>query len=395
MEFRPDNAATADVNEYASDRADMMTIMACMLIVTLKYSDSTTNNVDGLAALLGKDDADTTAQYKKILSQVLLIMSDEGDLRTDSADWLYMLKGITKTFKSGDTVTTQDAATLNYLKYKNTWDNEAALTLANNVNAVFTEVLADSSALEYHTPTALINGLMSDAFSDKTIYAITSAIADNLPAELKKAEGLLDLMLNVDLEQFDTLNAKYKAAIDNNTPIVTDAASFKSALIEVLSPLSGLLNWLMLGDDLTFFNDDKYPNTPAYITISGAQGYSTGVIPLLEALGCTGIKTPAAVIAESKTDKSAVISAIVEPLMNRLIDLTSDTVSGGKTTYAVDKLLSALPNIIYYANAGGIKVSVNNMLAAVSNVLDEVDPLLPADKQISLDTLMQALLPTL
>lgn len=119
---------------------------------------------------------------------------------------------------------------------------------------------------------------------------------------------------------------------------------FQNAFTAVLRPLYPLLKVLLAGEDMLVMDS---------ITLKGADGYNTGVIPILEALGCkeASIKTYSQYVND--TSKDAVLDNIAEPIFD-LLDEVFDN--------PVKTLTRVLPNIIYFMNSGSLENCISNLL---------------------------------
>ncbi len=124
---------------------------------------------------------------------------------------------------------------------------------------------------------------------------------------------------------------------------------FQETIVASLRPLYPLMRVMLAGEDMVIMNS---------VTIKGADGYNTAVIPLLEALGCESksIKTYVEYKKTSDTDK--VMGDIVEPVLDLLDDICK------KPVYT---LTAKLPNIIYFMNSGSLEKCISNLLLPVTS----------------------------
>ena len=123
---------------------------------------------------------------------------------------------------------------------------------------------------------------------------------------------------------------------------------FQNAFLAVLRPLNPLLMVVLAGEDLVVADA---------ITLKGADGYNTGVIPILEALGCkeSSIKTYTQYVSDNSKD--ALLNNIAEPVFDLLDEIFDNPV---KT------LTRLLPNIIYFINSGSLEKCLSNLLIPVT-----------------------------
>ncbi len=157
-----------------------------------------------------------------------------------------------------------------------------------------------------------------------------------------------------------------------------DRDGFTSALVAVLRPVTGLLDFILTDENLVLFDA---------VTLKGGNGYNTAIIPLLEALGCTDIKT----YAEYKKDVAADHDNLVLDILNPILDLVESIAAT-----PIDGLTKILPNIAYFVDSNNVSVFVANLIAPVNSLLaqagfdltKELDVL----NNIDLDELLNGLL---
>lgn len=123
---------------------------------------------------------------------------------------------------------------------------------------------------------------------------------------------------------------------------------FQNAFLAVLRPLNPLLKVVLAGEDLVIADA---------ITLKGADGYNTGVIPILEALGCkdSSIKTYSQYVSDNRQD--ALLNNIADPVFDLLDEIFDNPV---KT------LTRILPNVVYFLNSGSLEKCVSNLLIPVT-----------------------------
>lgn len=155
---------------------------------------------------------------------------------------------------------------------------------------------------------------------------------------------------------------------------------FQDALVAALRPLYPLMRVMLSGEDMVIMNS---------ITIKGADGYNTAVIPLLEALGCASkdIKTYSEYKKTADTDK--VMGDIVEPVLDLL-----DTVCK-KPVYT---LTAKLPNIIYFMNSGSLEKCISNLLLPLTSFSTKLSGVFEMEldtagltEQIDINTLVKSM----
>ena len=147
-----------------------------------------------------------------------------------------------------------------------------------------------------------------------------------------------------------------------------DKVQFVTYLGKVVDPLGPILNWILTDKDIAFFAKEGENGKPTdFIKLPGAEGYKNGIVLLLEALGCKDIVAPADLEGASG---SAIVTAIAEPLLNRLDEIINNP---------AEELLAVLPNLIYFINSNGVDVVVKNTLNAVYTILNAIEPIAKID----------------
>lgn len=156
---------------------------------------------------------------------------------------------------------------------------------------------------------------------------------------------------------FDSLNWGFK---DGNRE------GFVNALSAILRPVQPILRVILSGEDLIVLGSIK---------IKGGNGYNTAIIPLLEALGVnpSNLVSPEQYAKEASTDK--VLTNILNPLLDKVEELTHGP---------IDALTKMLPNIAYFVYNGGIQDIAENLIAPVTNILHEIDPIYSLNLDLSM-----------
>lgn len=157
-----------------------------------------------------------------------------------------------------------------------------------------------------------------------------------------------------------------------------DRDGFTGALVAVLRPVTGLLDFILTDENLVLFDA---------VTLKGGNGYNTAIIPLLEALGCTDIKT----YAEYKASVAADHDNLVLDILNPILDLVE-----GIAATPIDGITKILPNIAYFVDSNNLSVFVANLIAPVNSLLVQAGFDLTSEldilNDIDLDELLNGLL---
>ncbi len=148
---------------------------------------------------------------------------------------------------------------------------------------------------------------------------------------------------------------------------IKDKASFTAALSAVLSPFNDILYTLLCAGTYEMNN---------FIKISGDNGYQNAVIPLLQAFGCTQLKTQDEFTAEAIEDKDTMLRNIVTPLLD-VVEYALEK--------PADRLSQLLPGVAYFVDSGELNSCFNSLLSPItSNPLVEIAVFL---KILDLDSL--------
>lgn len=140
---------------------------------------------------------------------------------------------------------------------------------------------------------------------------------------------------------------------------------FENALTAILRPLFPVLRVLLAEEDIVIMNS---------ITIKGADGYNTGVIPILEALGCSSFH----IKSYSNYKRSANTDRVIKDILSPVFDLLDDVCE--KPVY---KLTEVLPNIVYFANSGSLEKCVSNLLLPVTSFADKLKGIYEVEADLS------------
>ena len=371
-----------DGTNDARDRADLITILFSVILDVLEYdpaNNGTYPNADALAKLINNDKV--TADMIKSIIKVLKGYVIDG---VKPIDWFYfdddksVYDKTTGEVKNPLPEYTEDSVknipenTINYLTYASDWNKTTAQYLNDNLEAIVAEVLT-MSGKEGTTVAEII----AESFKLSDLYT-----ADNLNAIVKAVKGLTDklgetltnmvgMVLGADLTAYNTMNFTDEQ--------ITDRASFVDGLVKVLTPLTPLLDWLLFGGSLKFFSAKETPvetDVTDLINITGYEGYKTGLVPILEALG---IVLPDCTTITSATE---LLNPVVNALLKRVEDILNDP---------IDQVLGLLPNILYFINANGLSASVQNLLGAAFGLLDTVNPILK-DQAVDINAIINDLL---
>lgn len=129
---------------------------------------------------------------------------------------------------------------------------------------------------------------------------------------------------------------------------VSDKDGFASACAAMFAPFENILYTLLCSGSVQI-ND--------IMSIQGADGYTTAIIPLFEALECPQIISQADFTANANSSRKNMILNIVSMLY-----LTVDSIAGTP----VSGISSILPHLAYYLQSGSLSDSISKLLEPLS-----------------------------
>ena len=344
------------------DFADFITILLSFVIDVALW--------DGNAAAL----EELICLEPGLVQGIVKAIKESYTINVVDIDWFYFDKSVDiSELQPGDKVTLP-GRTINYLSYASDWNKETADFVFQNRNDIISAVLSmtgngDTTLADIIAQSFSLN---EDLYTAENLNAIIELVT-GLTGDLDSAiTDLLGIIINVDLGVYNTMPKFTDAEI-------TDRASFVGGLYTVLKPVFPVLDWLLFGEDMTFFDKDTdVTNDPAanpddiqvLINLPGSEGYAYGLVPLFEALGVT-------IPEVAEDDKTAdVFYVLVNNVLARAEAILANP---------VDEALALLPNLIYFINANGLSAVVNNLAGGILQLLDTVNEVLPDDQKISIE----------
>ena len=295
-----------------------------------------------------------------------------------------------------------------YLNPENDWTETKANYLYENLDAIVAAVLTMAN-VDFDEETEgvqndlgeLLGGLIDGLLTDKTLTALAGLLAkldlnallapkaeEDADAPETVAEGeeeeaaaALDLdvnalvaeFLNIDLAAIAAQYADIAAELEADPEYVadfgvTDAASFVAALVEMLEPLSPVLDFILSGENLVITIEDKT------VELVGYDSYNNAIIPILEALGCD-------VVASEDLDETSALEATLTALLGKIESIT-------KSDAPIKAIIDILPGVFYFITSKGLSVSVRNLLQPVYVILDTIRPVFDLDLNATINGLL-------
>lgn len=265
-----------------------------------------------------------------------------------------------------------------YLGYDTDWTEAKAEYVYKNldslVNSIMTMIDPEATDLE-----VMVEDAISGLFTNETVTALAKLLGslsdleallaggasepeaqaegdEEAEAGLNLGEILNDLLVNelgIDLSAY----AVYKDLAEDEVVDfgVEDIDTFVDALVNLLDPLSPVLDFILSGKDLTLID--------SAITLQGYNGYDNAIIPLLEALSLTPVA------AADLGDKSA-LEATLEALASLITSLYNN-----EYNCVIKRALDLLPGIIYFISSNALSQSVDKLLTPVYAILDTIRPI--------------------
>ena len=138
---------------------------------------------------------------------------------------------------------------------------------------------------------------------------------------------------------------------------VTDRDSFLRALTAVLRPLFGVLDVILNDASLNLFD---------LVSIPGSDGYTSTIVPLLEALGVYNIKTQYQYREDCFKQYDSLLLDILNPLWDKVEDILAAP---------LEVVANILPNLALFFGNDGLIQLVENLLTPVSALLDALRPI--------------------
>ena len=138
---------------------------------------------------------------------------------------------------------------------------------------------------------------------------------------------------------------------------VKDRDSFLHALTAVLRPVFGVLDVLLNDKALNLFN---------LIDIPGSDGYTSTIVPLLEAFGVYNIKTQYQYREDCFYEYDNLLLDIINPLWDKVEDVLAAP---------LETVADILPNLaLFFANDGLTQI-LDNLLTPITALLDALKPI--------------------
>ncbi|MGN1202947.1 MAG: hypothetical protein ACI4RF_06595 [Eubacterium sp.] len=227
-----------------------------------------------------------------------------------------------------------------------------------------------------------LNGLISEAlFKDELISKLATGLYGAIEGvNISDSLNLTQLLAQTDID-FSTDNVakllvderygqKFESAasvisaagswknvsVDSLKWGVTDRDSFFHALVAVLRPIYGVLDVLL---------NDAYLGLFDIVRLPGSNGYTSSIVPLMEAFSMYNIKTQYQYRQDMLKEYDAILLDIINPLWDKIEDIFNAPL---QTVAAI------IPNLALFIGNNGLCQIIDNLLTPVSALADAIRP---------------------
>ena len=243
-----------------------------------------------------------------------------------------------------------------------------------------TDKLIENAAVSFKGK-SLRSLVLPELFSDETLSALLTGIYSKLEESGKSLSrlgiditpaGVANGLANYPSVAKTLKNASSWSGLDLSAASwgVGDKYDFSAAVSAMLSPFNDVL--------YTVLCSGSYK--AGLFTFKGSNGYETGLVAMLCALGCSWYEEPATFYAEAAENRAMMIYNIALSLFSLLEDVLDAP--------AV-KLSDTLPNLAHYIKDGGLEYSVNELLKPFSLHIGNIVSLFSGSQMLSLLMFLQ------
>ena len=141
-----------------------------------------------------------------------------------------------------------------------------------------------------------------------------------------------------------------------------DGSNLGAVFADVLAPLSDIICFALIGKPIEIFNASTNlvnGRGEALIRVPGTRLYNYLALPVMEAMGVTGLRPEAYYVEGDAYKTDEFMHDFFGAVSAELMYLVSDK----NSTQILDKLIDMLPAFIYLTNADGVGVTAKNLLA--------------------------------
>lgn len=364
-EYTSANGFTAYKLDVTGYEYDVLTIILSIAV------DLFNLNEELFAGLLGENGAVIYAAIKRVIAGFEVTLSD--------INWAYMCT----TDAEKDALLNAEppafpATEFVYLDYATDWTPEVAQSVYGVLDEVLELVLPGLIGDE--SIKTIVEALLNDnVYSDEILVTVVELIVNAIGGLDASLRDLIDVVLDTEInkwfdEEFCVYNAEtdkiecvYDFGVDAAATTAEKAAKFIAGLEKILEPANSLLSWLFFGSDIELLNGTT---NEVLITLNGGEGYAYGIAPILEALGL--YMKPASEYVIDADKEIYNVSGAVSDILTQVLTIVDKLETYESTAEFV---LTLLPSLLYFINADGLKVSVNNLIAPVNELFATISVL--------------------
>ena len=254
--------------------------------------------------------------------------------------------------------------------------NESAAKAAEKTDRLIESAV---SAFENTTLTSLVTEkLFESATLSKLLCKIYSTLWESRDTLAKLGIDVTPAGVAKHLSDYPTVEAPLSKALDWSEDDlkgarwnVYDKYDFASAMAAMLAPFNDVLYTVLCGGTYKV----------GVIRINGSKAYETGLVSMLEALGCTWCERPGTFYAQADGNKNSMVWDITISVFSMLEDLLSRPAM---------KFSEMLPNLAYYIKDGGLESSVDELLKPFSLHIGNLVSLFSGSQMLSLLMFLQS-----
>lgn len=254
--------------------------------------------------------------------------------------------------------------------------NESAAKAAEKTDRLIESAV---SAFEGTTLTSLVTEkLFESATLSKLLCGIYSALWESRDTLARLGIDVTPAGVAKHLSDYPTVQAPLSKALDWSEDDlkgarwnVYDKYDFACAMAAMLAPFNDVLYTVLCGGTYKV----------GVIRINGSKAYETGLVSMLEALGCTWYERPGSFYAQADGNKNSMVWDITVSVFSMLEDLLSRPAM---------KLSEMLPNLAYYIKDGGLESSVDELLKPFSLHIGNLVSLFSGSQMLSFLMFLQS-----
>ncbi len=434
------NGQTAFTMDYSAveERHDMITILLALLLEIVtdegEFIDDEGNieyynNAQVIDDMINGDDEEAT----DYVSSIVGVLKDPQSVIYKDINWNYFDEDFDLSKPDDDGKLLIPGYAFQYLNYTTDWTYQSAAKTSEGFSDLILAVLKmTGSADENATLSSALKEMLNleSVFTGETLQSLLDLVSPLLFGEdavlNQTLIEVIGAVLGADLTQWNneyafeslkegetyTVDAEsglqyrmvdiMEEVTDENgdvtlvatgeqvkTYAITSREEFITGSVILFQPAYRLLSWLLFGEDYEFFNGNTEATADdVLITIQGSNGYKEGLALLLEALGCTGLgfeakyKTVDAEGNVTSVNMELFVKDLMTALFTRIDNILNDP---------ANQLINLIPELLYFINAGGLQVSIGNLVAGPLNLVNAFAEL-TGDSSLNVDALLEDLL---